>query len=369
MGPLFFTYLVDEVGFTIGYKRLENKPTLLSPCVNNTEEHSCHSYCKWHKHFFEWNQINKKEFFTLMKLSQPQRKLKTSEFSDAEMSLSKKIFGVGNNQSIQNEKELQLASMPLVIFCKDDVNQEWLGDDIKLFTSRFCSNFYPTPTDQGLCMTKNLKINDLMSVSEAFSEIFEVDKQKVPHLIQGNRINAKATYIITTNSNDDLTIKTFLRSKKMTSRKSRSKEMAKVFFQIHSTDELPQIEKDSNQIAEKDSLTLEAGHEYFIQVTPIGQQVTKQFQALSFKDRHCLLSHEKNEHSVLKVYKKQNCRYECKVKFAISKCACIPWDFPINLSETIKECDVFGRTCFFNAFSVGFLKFLGKKLYCCLFLI
>ena len=65
-----------------------------------------------------------------------------------------------------------------------------------------------------------------------------MDKQKVPHLIQGNRINAKATYIIATNSNDDLTIKTFLRSKKMTSGKSRSKEMAKVFFQIHSTDEL-----------------------------------------------------------------------------------------------------------------------------------
>ena len=145
-----------------------------------------------------------------------------------------------------------------------------------------------------------------MSVSDAFSEVFELDKQKVPHLIKGNRINAKATFIIATNSNDNLTIKTFSRTKKITSEKPRSKEMAKVFFQIHSTDELPQIEKDSNQIAEKDSLTLQAGHEYFIQVTPIGQQVTKQFQALSFKDRQCLLSHENNEDSALKVYKNHN---------------------------------------------------------------
>ena len=122
--------------------------------------------------------------------------------------------------------------MPLVIFCKDDINQEWQGDDIRLFTSRFCSNFYPTPTDQGLCMTKNLKIDNLMSVSDGFSEIYETDKQKVPHLIQGNRINAKATYIIATNSNDNLTIKTFLRSKKMTSGKVTQLPWNSIHYQL-----------------------------------------------------------------------------------------------------------------------------------------
>lgn len=52
--------------------------------------------------------------------------------------------------------------------------------------------------------------------------------------------------------------------------------------------------------------------------------------------------------TLLKVYTEQNCRYECKVNFAIDNCRCIPWDFPIATKKKTDECDVFGRTCFFN---------------------
>ena len=51
----------------------------------------------------------------------------------------------------------------------------------------------------------------------------------------------------------------------------------------------------------------------------------------------------------MKVYNQHNCFHECKVNFAYDICACIPWDFPLNISNSEKECDVFGRTCFFNA--------------------
>ena len=33
----------------------------------------------------------------------------------------------------------------------------------------------------------------------------------------------------------------------------------------------------------------------------------------------------------------------------MSKCLCIPWDFPLKITNKLIECDVFGRTCFFNA--------------------
>ena len=50
----------------------------------------------------------------------------------------------------------------------------------------------------------------------------------------------------------------------------------------------------------------------------------------------------------MKVYNKRNCQYQCRVTNAFEICSCIPWDFPLttNLGD---ECDVFGRTCFYNA--------------------
>ena len=33
---------------------------------------------------------------------------------------------------------------------------------------------------------------------------------------------------------------------------------------------------------------------------------------------------------------------------AVGNCDCLPWDFPIIVSKSVTECDVFGRTCFYE---------------------
>ena len=329
--------------------------SFLSPSICQTinQDHQCQAYCQWHKTFFDQSLYDKREFFAMMKLSQPQRKLLIPAFSKAEMSLTKKVFGLDMSKSQQNQQNFKyFASMPLIIFCKDKLDQDWLGDDIGL-SSKFCSDFYPTPTDQGLCQTKNLNYEALIRLSDGFNESFDTNQQKSSIPTQVDRLNAKATFIIATNAGDAIS-KTFSRSKKVGTNEGdvyqqRQQEMKEVQFQIHPANELPQILKDSYQGAKRDSLTLKAGHEYFIELTPYGQIVTSQFKSLEYADRHCSLSNEKSELSAMKVYSKQNCRYECKVHIAIENCNCIPWDFPINTTKSVMECDVFGRTCFFNA--------------------
>jgi hypothetical protein len=143
----------------------------------------------------------------------------------------------------------------------------------------------------------------------------------------------------------------------------KGKEMRQVFFQIHSTNELPQMIKDSSQDKNMDSITLEAGNEYFVEVTPFGQSVTDQFKLIDQKDRNCLLSTEIFPTSKLKVQTKQNCMYECKVYYAIGHCGCIPWDFPLNISDPVEECDVFGRTCYYNAIKHGLLQLQSNTLH------
>ena len=326
-----------------------------SPCLNITNEHPCQIYCDWHKTFFNGSIINRREFYTFMKYSQPQGKLMTgSLMSEAELNLTRKIFGAIKDKTLLVKKSPRISSMPLVIFCKEKIDQKWLGDDIGL-SPKFCSDFYPTPTDQGVCQTKNLNYADLINFSEEFIESFDVNKDSMPAKVQGERLVAKATFVINTNKRHPIT-KTFSKSGFLTEHSDnphkvetieRPMEMKEVLFQIHATNELPQILKDSSQGKQSESIILEAGNEYTIEVTPFGQYVTSEFKLMSYDQRKCLLSNEVPENSTLKAYIQQNCRYECKVRYAIDKCDCIPWDFPLKTNVT--ECDVFGRTCFMNA--------------------
>ena len=77
--------------------------------------------------------------------------------------------------------------------------------------------------------------------------------------------------------------------------------MREIYFQIHPSNELPQIQKDSGQHAEIDSILLSAGNEYFIEITPHGQTITSQFREMSYNDRNCLVSTEISNTSRLKV--------------------------------------------------------------------
>ena len=88
--------------------------------------------------------------------------------------------------------------------------------------------------------------------------------------------------------------------------------------------------------------------EYWIEVTPYVQKTTEAFKSIHLQNRGCRLQHEVYENSAFKSYTMENCKYECRVKKAAEICSCIPWDF-IHNDRLIHECDIFGRTCFYNA--------------------
>ena len=317
-----------------------------SPCSNVSQEHICRDYCEWHKSLIKKETFSNEEFLVLMKLSQPQRKILMEPMNDAEWNLTRKVFGSINSEDIQD-----FASMPFVIFCKDRVDQRWHGDDIGM-TPRFCSDFYPTPTDQGICMTKNLNFEDLLDFSSDFTKSFKGNKEKIPVLVQGDRLTAKATFVLYTNAGSNYLypgygIKTFSKSKTLD--KERQKDMENVQFQIHSPRELPQILIDSELDKDLNALTISTGYEYTIDIEPDIQTITDEAKEIDFEERGCFLANEIPTKSALKFYTEQNCRYECKINYAMEKCSCISWDFPLNNNNGMQECDVFGRSCFSRA--------------------
>ena len=121
----------------------------------------------------------------------------------------------------------------------------------------------------------------------------------------------------------------------------------KVQMQIHEQKDFPRILYGLNQDLDQRSVSLKPGYEYSIELYPYGQVTTDEFEKLSQDKRDCHLRHETFANSTHPIYTKANCIYDCLVLQAFETCKCVPWDFANNIKGA-DECDIFGRTCFFN---------------------
>ena len=121
----------------------------------------------------------------------------------------------------------------------------------------------------------------------------------------------------------------------------------KVQMQVHSKTGFPQILYESQQEDDQKSISLEPGYEYEIILDPYGQVSTEAFKALSLDERGCRLKHELHNMATHPTYSTEHCKFDCHVNMAFETCKCVPWDFVTNVNDAI-ECDLFGRTCFFN---------------------
>ena len=118
-------------------------------------------------------------------------------------------------------------------------------------------------------------------------------------------------------------------------------------MQIEGGKGFPNVLYGGNQEEVMKSISLQPGYEYLIELEPFGQLSTDDFKAMSLNNRQCHLDHEIFENSTHPIYTKANCRFDCHVDIAYRTCKCVPWDF-VNKLQNAVECDIFGRTCFFN---------------------
>ena len=108
----------------------------------------------------------------------------------------------------------------------------------------------------------------------------------------------------------------------------------------------------SNQEKIMKFLSLQSGYEYVIELDPYGQLSTEDFKSMPLDSRKCRLDNEMFDNSTHPIYTKANCIYDCQVNISFETCKCVPWDF-VNIIKGAAECDIFGRTCFFNMFELA----------------
>ena len=210
--------------------------------------------------------------------------------------------------------------------------------------AKFCNDFFLTPSDLGMSLTKNMNINEVVKIPDDYKELMEIRSTKRPKVgnIEGGTIWSEMTLVFDTNSRTKFS-QTYWPAKSFL-------DKATIQLQVHQAKEFPNMIKESTYDDFSEPISLTTGYEYVIDVYPYGQVSTKEFKSLNYNQRQCYLETETDQTGIFKVYTEKNCRYSCHVRLASKKCGCRPWDFIDYLK--MEECDVFGRVCFSNAIKI-----------------
>ena len=97
-------------------------------------------------------------------------------------------------------------------------------------------------------------------------------------------------------------------------------------------------------------ISIEAGMNTIVSVTPQLIETTEDFDALNPNTRKCRLPHETFEDlpyglKSAKNYSRTACEHECAFMKAVSVCKCTPWYYKNNFT-TVPICEMFGGYCF-----------------------
>ena len=310
------------------------------PCILLDLNPQCQEYCSWHEKMTKtWNT---EDFLTMMRFTMPQRKIRLEEIKPFERQLAEKVLGknrIGNLTTLMSP-----IAMPYL--CHKD-NKGFYGDDIGM-SEKVCNDFFPAPTDQGICLTKDSNINEFLKPTKHFNLLFEADKQKSSQYFDGGVLWSGQTFVLNTDG--------YWPEQQIYNRDT-SKVIGKIQMQIHQSNEIANMAFGTRDDETTVPFELDAGFEYWIDVSPTGQLASESYQKVALNQRNCLLESEVDKSSIFTKYTHSNCKYDCHTKKAMETCKCAPWDF--ISSTNAPECDVFGRTCFYVAMK-NFSKSLDK---------
>ena len=245
--------------------------------------------------------------------------------------IAESLFGSDKVKSLNSN----IAPIASVIFCYNN-RIGFTGDNLGI-SGTFCNDFFQTPSDSGMCLTKNLDLKEILHIKDEYDSLFEPKPQQPAKKIDNGTTWGGISLILVPEQNIIYT---------ETPVRSPESDRRVVRIQLNQDNEFPNMLKSNNYDNFIIPLSLKANYEYFIRVTPYGRRSSENLKDLNIKQRNCKLENEVKAGSIFKLYTENNCRYECNVKLVIEMCKCAPWDFMHKSVE--KECDVFGRTCFYQ---------------------
>ena len=77
------------------------------------------------------------------------------------------------------------------------------------------------------------------------------------------------------------------------------------------------------------SFSIPLGYSTIVYITPKVREIDDSAASLSESERGCRLSKDSTGLNIFKIYSREGCLLDCKIKQAYKKCGCFPWNYPI----------------------------------------
>ena len=86
------------------------------------------------------------------------------------------------------------------------------------------------------------------------------------------------------------------------------------------------------------SVRIPFGHSTTILITPKARAIDgKAKMHLTENQRRCRLIEDTENLDIFNVYTRVSCLFECSMNYAIRRCGCVPWNYPLNLMKHVKH--------------------------------
>ena len=256
--------------------------------------------------------------------------------------LSQDQGNYSSDHLFDKEKYKQVLFTRLLPICKQSMLQD------ETFTSQddsmmICSDFLPTITNHGICLTKNAaNLKEIFKTSDYLTKFqdtfYPTDSQHDIRAVERDLAKHHFTFLVDANSYKDLK-----RGKDWNTTSNTIFNLG-----IHSTKDVADIRGWFDRI-----IKISSGYINKITIKILEISADETLHSLDKEQRGCRFTEESNDLSSVKSYSKVNCLLDCKMDEAEKICGCRPWDYPpptynndSTVSKQTKICDFYGSSCF-----------------------
>ena len=141
----------------------------------------------------------------------------------AEKELAEKLFGKNRIKGLKH----MTTPFPLPFICYNE-KEGFVGDDLGMF-AKACNEFFPTPTDQGICLTKNLDIKEVIKSEKTLDYLFDSHLQDSKKSAKEGTLATQSTLIFFTGNVKDQVTKLSLMDQTNLRTKRAMKKMSGKF--------------------------------------------------------------------------------------------------------------------------------------------
>ena len=187
-----------------------------------------------------------------------------------------------------------------------------------------CNIFKRSFTNLGLGFTFNNEIDDFMMKQDFRGKAFFPNTNRRPSLMKYASSKYALRVVIENNFEE---VKRYDKTKEPPRNPNgyTKLEPTKVAVSLHHPTEPADMRSSSFKVP--------LGHSTTVYITPKATEVDEHGRALTEKQRNCRLNENSDSLDVFNIYTKAACLFECKMKYSMARCACIPWNYPLDTKE------------------------------------